>query len=811
MHKKKFINGTIKRSPDGFGFLIPEDPEHPDVYIPRHSMEGIMTSDKVTITVEPERGGERFRGEIVKITQRGFKKIVGQYFRLNEATGILKDEGKGWGGDLKITNENSLSAKDGQLISAEITSYPGDPNGFQGRVLEILGSAADPMNDIKRVLLVNNIPHEFSKDTLREAEKFSEYVSDSDMKGRRDLRPLKFITIDGATAKDFDDAVYVETNQIGFLLYVAIADVSHYVQVGSAIDKDAYERGTSVYYPNFVTPMLPEILSNGLCSLNPHLPRLALVAEMQMNFSGEMQTSSFYEAVIESKARVTYGEAQEVIEGSRIEKLDHVADEIKRASDLAKVLMAKRFREGSLDLEIPETQLVIDAGGNPLDVIRSERLFAHRVIEEMMLAANVAVAKFFGSKEVPAIYRVHESPNPDAIAILNKYLQVFGGKVSLSQGKLQKRLTKALEEFEGKPQAQVLHILTLRSMAQAKYSPNNVGHFGLGFEHYTHFTSPIRRYPDLIVHRLIKNLVMPNSKYRLMSEEDLASAGIMLSACEQRAVKSERQLIAIKKARFMEKLVGQDVEGMISSVTKFGVFVLLRNYEIDGLIRLDNLGKEKYEFDEDTLKLVARRSGHSYSIGDHLVVRVESVDIEAGQINFELASMPATTTDKNTKRPEQRKFEHKKNRFEKGGRNDRPQRSDKKNLPPQRRDSTNPRPPPARASSAVPAPAPRKETHLEKLDRLIAEKKAQSVEKQEGTRFGSRNRDEGRRFGDRRKEGRRKDDRHRENQEPPEKPGKPIQFKKRDDKLTIGKSPAKPGKNSLLQKLKNRRNKNKPS
>ncbi|GIL16632.1 MAG: ribonuclease R [Oligoflexia bacterium] len=647
MHKKKFLQGTVKRNPDGFGFFIPDKVDHPDVYIPRHSMLGVMTSDRVMIEVEPEHGGERFRGEIIKIISRGIKKVVGQYFRLHDGGGLIRDEGKGWGQDLKIKPEDSMNAANGELVAADILTYPEEGQEFRGRIVEVLGDSQDPLIDIRRVLLTNNIPHEFSSACLREAEKFSELVDEKDMKGRRDIRHLKFVTIDGATAKDFDDAIYVEINHQGFLLYVAIADVSHYVQVGSAIDKDAYERGTSVYFPNFVVPMLPEVLSNGLCSLNPHVPRLALVAEMQMDFTGEVIQSDFYEAVIESKARVTYGEAQEIIEDNKIDRLDHVVDEIKRASDLAKILMAKRFKEGSLDLEIPDTQMVIDASGNPIDIIRSERLFAHRVIEEMMLAANVAVAKFLASKEIFALYRIHEPPKEDAIYLLEKYLISFGGKYKLRGSNLQKSLTKALQEFENRPEAQVLNILTLRSMSQAKYSHNNVGHFGLGFEFYTHFTSPIRRYPDLIVHRLLKNQVMPQSKYRLMSEDDLSAAGTMLSACEQRSVKAERQLNAIKKARFMEKFLGQELEGMISSVTKFGVFVLLRSYEIDGLVRIEDLGKDKYEkfeFDEEHLRLVQPRSGKAFSIGDNVKIQVTSVDIEAGQINFKLVHDGAAPT-----------------------------------------------------------------------------------------------------------------------------------------------------------------------
>ncbi|WP_413289061.1 ribonuclease R [Bdellovibrio sp. HCB337] len=658
MFKKKFLQGTIKRHPDGFGFFIPDNPEHPDVYIPRQSMQGVMTSDKVMVDVTPERGGDRFRGEIVRVVSRGFRQVVGVFHIINDRQALIKDEGKGWGEDLKIDLTNSMGAKEGQLVAAQILQYPEDGKPFSGRVTEIIGDAMDPMNDIKRVIAANNIPQEFTDSTLAEAKKFPEQPQESDFKGRRDLRKLDLITIDGATAKDFDDAVYVEMNNKGFLLYVAIADVSHYVRIGSAIDKDAYERGTSVYFPNFVVPMLPEALSNGLCSLNPHVPRLCMVSEIQFDFTGATISSDFYEAVMESKARVTYGQAQEVIDGAGDSKFDHVKDNILRCADLAKILMAKRFKEGSLDLEIPETELEIDGSGVPIDIIKSERLFAHRLIEEMMLAANVAVATFLDSRNVPALYRIHEPPNEQAIRVLEKYLWNFGGRTKLGSDKLQKRLTKALEEFEGKPQAQILNILTLRSMSQAKYNMNNVGHFGLGFEFYAHFTSPIRRYPDLIIHRLLKNQVMHNSPYRLMSEEDLLTAGTILSAAEQRSTKAERQVQSIKKARFMQKFIGQELEGMISSVAKFGIFVLLREYDCDGLVRTDDLGADHFEFDEENLRLRGKRSGKVFNIGDSVKIQVAAADPELGQVNFILAENAETAEeDAETKFPVRRERE----------------------------------------------------------------------------------------------------------------------------------------------------------
>lgn len=694
--QKKMLSGFIKRHPDGFGFFIPDDAEHPDVYVPQQSMKGAMTNDRANILVEKERDG-RFRGEIVKIIERSQQRVAGKFTILNESYGLIKDEGRGWGKDLKIPLELSKNAKNGELVEARITNYPEDGGAFEGEVVDVIGDADSALNDIKRVVITQNIPEHFTSETLEEAKQFGKNPEEKDFKDRKDLRGLPIVTIDGSTAKDFDDAVLTEMTNHGFHLYVAIADVSHYVKVGTAMDKDAYERGNSVYFPNFVIPMLPEALSNGLCSLNPHVPRLALVAEMNFDFTGNMTDSKFYEAVIESQARVIYGEAQELIDGEEnsenlnpvvAEKLKHVKENILRCADLAKVLMAKRFKEGSLDLEVPETQLVIDGTGEPVDVIKSERLFAHRLIEELMLAANVAVAKFLGSKEMASFYRIHEPPDSEKISLLERYMTNMGATSGLQGGKLQKRMTRVLQDFHGKPEEQIIHILTLRSMSQAKYTPNNLGHFGLGFDFYTHFTSPIRRYPDLIIHRLIKSQVLHNSHYRMMALEDLATAGTWLSATEQKAAKAERQIQAIKKARFMKKSVGETFEGIISSVTKFGVFVLLRQFNVDGLIRLDDLGKEKFEFDEENLTLSAKRSGMTYKMGDQVTVVVSMVDVEQGQINFVLEkNAKAQTSEKAGSKDisRERTYAREKNQFrrkpadrsERSDRTDRSERPDK--------------------------------------------------------------------------------------------------------------------------------------
>lgn len=636
-NKDMTLVGFVKRHPDGFGFFIPDDKESPDVYLPRQEMHGIMTNDRVEILARPEKDQNRLRGQLVKIIERKTKNVIGVLIKKSETSYVIKDESFAWGSDLKIKTESNLDKNLGQLVVVDILSYPEDKNGFEGIIIKNLGSAANPLNDVQKVIVQNQLPSKFSQFCQNEAKNFSEEVQPSDKRGRTDLTHLPLITIDGATAKDFDDAILVQQKNSGFQLWVAIADVSHYVKPQSAIDKDAYERGTSVYFPNYVVPMLPEVLSNGLCSLNPKVDRLSLVAEMHFDFNGEMTSSKFYEAVINSKARVTYGEAQEVIDGNQVEKLKHVTKEILTAADLAKILMAKRFKEGSLDLEIPEVQVLVDSEGNPTDMIRSERLFAHRLIEEMMLAANVAVAKFLDSKNIPSIYRIHEPPNPDAIQMLEKYLWNFGSKAKMTgQLNLQKRLTKSLQEFSGKPEAQVLNILTLRSMSQAKYSTQNLGHFGLGFDFYTHFTSPIRRYPDLIVHRLIKSQILNDRRYQPIDEDRLTTAAMMLSACEQRSTKAERQLVSIKKARFMEQYLDREFDGMISSVTKFGIFVLLREFEVDGLVHIEKLSKEKMIFDEDTLTLRGARSGVTFKIGDQIKVKVSMTNVDAGQVDFDL-------------------------------------------------------------------------------------------------------------------------------------------------------------------------------
>ena len=626
----------MKRHPDGYGFLIPDDPEKPDLYISKRDMNGVMTNDRVEAKATPD--GSRFRGINVKVVEHTVVQVTGRVHKNGSDRGYMVDESFGWGEDLKVSWRPETKVNDKDFVSVKITSYPESIRGFQGEVQAVIGDISDASTDNIRILNEQSIPYDFSEACLKEAAAYEPEVSKKDMQGRKDIRDTPFITIDGATAKDFDDAVYVKKTDQGYDLLVAIADVSHYVKPDSAIDKDAYARGNSTYFPNFVAPMLPEILSNELCSLRPNTPRLGMVADMKLDHDGELKKFEFYEAVIKSHSRVTYGEAQECLDGNTPAKHKHVEGQIRLAGDLAKVLMKRRFNKGSMNLELHGTVIELDETGEPVDILRDERLFAHRVIEEMMLMANIATARFLDDNNIPGLYRVHEEPKLEALELLELYLMNFGFRTSLKGGGLQKKISEALEKFAGTPQQEILNILTLRSMKQAKYSPDNLGHFGLGFSHYSHFTSPIRRYPDLIVHRLIKSKTMSNKGYQQMSKDELATAGNMLSACEQRSVKGERKIQAIKKARFLRKHLGEEFDGFISSVTKFGAFIVLKQFDIDGLIRLEDLGMDHFDFDEDLMALVGRNSGLQFKLGDQVRVQVAAADIESGRIDFVLPS-----------------------------------------------------------------------------------------------------------------------------------------------------------------------------
>ena len=623
--------GYIKRNPDGYAFFISKNSDQQDVFIPAEDINGAMSNDVVEIKIFHRRSGSKSKGVVVKILERHFKTVVGRIERSGSHY-IVKDTSSSWGQDLRIAGNHVSEAQSGQLVLAEILSYPETPQGFCGRVVSCLGDPSDPITDVKRVAAESRLPMEFQPQALKEVSRYKTKIPISEIQKRLDLRDLPFVTIDGQTAQDFDDAIYVESKGDHFRLVVAIADVSFYVQPGMAVDEDALERGTSTYFPNYVIPMLPEGLSNELCSLKPHEDRLAMVADMIINSQGELLSSKFYEAVIQSHGRLTYGQVQQILEGASIEELNSHKEGLFLAQNLAQILMRKRFDEGSLDLDIPEILVEVDDQGYPVDIQISERIFAHRLIEEFMLKANVAVSEFIFKRKNPQPYRVHEEPD---LLPLDTFMRFFN---RFTQFKFTnpdpRQICEELSKLPGK-EKNILQTLFLRSMNQAKYSPQSLGHFGLAFNHYTHFTSPIRRYPDLITHRILKHIIGGTGGV-FYSEEDLSDICKRLSEFEQRSVKSERKVKSIKKARFAQKLLGEEFTGRIGSVAKFGVFITLDQYPLEGMVRVNDLGHDRYIFNEDLVCLVGLRSGKQFNLGDCVKVKIARVSVEDGLIDFVL-------------------------------------------------------------------------------------------------------------------------------------------------------------------------------
>lgn len=642
--------GRIKRNPDGFGFFICDDSTVEDVYIPKEEMFGVFSNDLIEIKVNRRAGKFGTRGQVVKVIERSTDRFIGRLNYNNaQESFFLKDSAHNWGQDLIV--ENSIGAKEGELVVVEVSQFP-DPQKkpqsfrkkelwgtFKGDILSSIGSEVDPNTDNVRVLHEHSVPIEFSEKALKEARAYGDSVKEADKAGRVDLRDKTLITIDGVTAKDFDDAVYVErTKSGGYKLIVAIADVSHYVKKNTTLDGEAYKKGTSVYLANYVCPMLPEELSNGLCSLNPKVDRLCFCCEMSFDAQAEIENYKFFEGVMESKARVTYGEAQEVLEGGQSEHPQIVNDVIKLAAELSEKLNKKRMKEGSVDFNVPSVKVLVNDSGEPTDLVNEERIFAHRLIEELMLATNICSSKFLESKKTPQLFRVHEPPEKEDLAKLSSMLRTFL-KMPIAKIKSSfdfQKLSAQLETVEDKNVSAIAQGFILRSMKQAQYASQNQGHFGLNFTHYAHFTSPIRRYPDLVIHRQIKSIL--NKKYSRYGDEDVASMGTILSAAEQRAVKAERKVTSIKKSRFFETHVGEDFEGYISSIVKFGAFVTLREFPIDGLIKLDELTGDFFNYDEENWCLKGKKTGKVFRVGDKVTINVTNVSVSDGKIDFSLVS-----------------------------------------------------------------------------------------------------------------------------------------------------------------------------
>lgn len=662
--KLDLVCGRVSGHRDGFGFLIPDDGSD-DLFLGPAQMRLVFDGDRCLARVSGlDRRGRR-EGAIVEVISRAHETIVGRY-QIESDVGFVVADNPKIQQEVLVTPGRALNAKPGQFVEVNITHWPTPRFQPQGDIVEVIGNYMAPGMEIDVALRSFDIPHVWPEAVLKEAARLKPEVDEKDKLKRVDLRHLPFVTIDGEDARDFDDAVYCEKPggwkllTGGFRLYVAIADVSHYVKVGSALDHEAEVRGNSVYFPERVVPMLPEQLSNGLCSLNPGVDRLAMVCEITLNKSGKMTDYQFYEAVIHSHARLTYNKVSDMLErpkspeGQRLsEEYAEVLPHLKQLYALYKVLLKARHTRGAIDFETQETRIVFGAGRKIAEIKPTERNDAHKLIEECMLCANVATAAFLQKHDIPALYRVHDGPPLERQEKLRAFLGELG--LSLHKGKegpTPKDYQALLERIQDRPDFHVIQTVMLRSLSQAVYSADNHGHFGLNYEAYAHFTSPIRRYPDLLVHRAIRSVIrsrrdtphvrregaasMPKARIYPYDEAALEQLGEQCSMTERRADEATRDVVNWLKCEFMRDRVGETFPGVITAVTGFGLFVELTDIYVEGLVHVTAMPGDYYHFDPLHHRLSGERSGRSFRLGDSVEVRVMRVDLDERKIDFEL-------------------------------------------------------------------------------------------------------------------------------------------------------------------------------
>jgi ribonuclease R len=632
------IAGTVQGHPDGFGFLVPDDKtKHPeDLFLGPREMAQVMHGDRVMVRMAGLDRKGRPEGKIVEVLERSTKSLVGRVIQGQGVT-IVAAEDKRINQDILIPYHLDMGAKPGQVVMVELTEQPSVHAHPMGKVVQILGNYADSGMEIEIALRKHKLPHQFSPAALSQAERIPKLVQPADYKGRIDLREMPLITIDGETARDFDDAVYAEKQGAGWRLVVAIADVSFYVKPDDALDKDAFERGNSVYFPRRVIPMLPEALSNGLCSLNPDVERLCMVCDMQIDAFGVVKQYKFYPSVMRSKARKTYTKVADMLEnpqGETAQEYAHVMPHVQNLYALFKLMLTQREKRGAIEFESTETMMMFDDNGKIERIVPVSRNDAHKLIEECMLAANVCAADFLKSREHVALYRIHEGPTPEKLEALRTFMGEVGFGVGGGEKPHAKDYSKLMQQIKDRPDAQLLQTVLLRSMQQAVYSPDNVGHFGLAYEAYAHFTSPIRRYPDLLIHRAIK-AVVNGEKY---NAKDWNNLGVHCSMTERRADDATRDVNNWLKCYFMQDKIGEVFEGTVAGVTSFGVFVALDGVYVEGLVHVTELGNDYFNYDKARHEMVGERTGARFRLGDRLTVKVARVDLETSKIDFTLIS-----------------------------------------------------------------------------------------------------------------------------------------------------------------------------
>jgi ribonuclease R len=643
------VTGVVSAHRDGFGFVVPDQDGADDVYLSPRAMRQLMHGDRVAVRIRGHDRRGRPEGSLVDVLERNTSSVIGKY-RQKDGVGFVVPENPRIQHRIAVPTDAVGTARPGQIVLAKITAQPTPHSQPIGRVVKVLGRPDAPGIEIEIAIHTHDLPTEWPKEVERAARRLGKEVPADAKREREDLRHLPLLTIDGADARDFDDAVFCEPTASGWRLYVAIADVAHYVERGSPLDEEAQSRGTSVYFTRRVLPMLPELLSNGLCSLNPKVDRLCMVCEMRVGRDGKVSRARFFQGVMRSQARLTYQEVAAMLFDGDAELRRKHAPLLPGLEDLHRVfraLLAQRRKRGAIDFDIPEAYVELGEDRRIESISTYERNDAHRMIEECMIAANVSAARFLGRHKAPTLYRVHDKPTEERFNELKAFLATFGEPFPRVKDLQPRHFAQVIERIKGKPHDTLVETVLLRSMARATYQPDNLGHFGLALPQYVHFTSPIRRYPDLLVHRAIKHILASKKQGSFpYTPKDMDRLGKHCSMTQRRADDATRDAIAWLKCEFMLDKIGEVFEGVITGVTSFGVFVQLEDVFVEGLVHVTSLENDYYEFDAPRHRLLGARTKKVYQLAAPLRVRVVDVDMEQRRIDFEPVEPKVRSTAK---------------------------------------------------------------------------------------------------------------------------------------------------------------------
>lgn len=636
LQKMDLIKGRVLGHPDGFGFVVPEDGSK-DLFLSEKEMHKVLHGDIVIASISGEDRRGRREGVVVEIAERANHQILGR-LAFEDGLAWVRPNNNRITQDVFIPQDGLLDAKEEQIVLVEVIHQPSMRSGPIGKIVEVLGDYMAPGMEIDSAIHDHGIPNSWSDALLAELEGIPDEVSEADLEGRKDLRALQLVTIDGEDSKDFDDAVFAKRRKNGWRLVVAIADVSHYVKPGTELDKEAYQRGNSVYFPQRVIPMLPEKLSNGICSLNPQVDRLCMVADMSIGDDGTLERSQFYQAVMNSKARLTYNQVHDILTNESSEHRETFAELVPHLEELNSLYLAlvkARGERGALDFDTTETRIIFDESRKIDSIVPVKRNDAHKLIEECMLMANVATARYLKWHKMPMVYRVHESPSEEKLSNLRTFLGDFGLLLDGGDEPTAQDYAKVVDQVEGQPYQHLVQTVLLRSMSQAVYQPENKGHFGLNYEHYTHFTSPIRRYPDLLIHRAICHAWTKAGPAAFRYDDaKMAEFGAHCSDTERRADEATRDAVTFLKCEFLSHRIGEEYEAVITAATNFGLFVEIDDLYVEGLVHITELGDDYFHYDGARHCLKGERTGKVYRLGDRVKVQVAQVNLDDRKVDL---------------------------------------------------------------------------------------------------------------------------------------------------------------------------------